>query len=410
MAWGTSSISVSSAFADFFTTTTKKTFSDAGKFFMEFQKRSYFCKKLMKGKSAATSFQNGSEIQDFVIFDEGGTGQLYDPNGTLVTSMPQGIVGHSVPWTFRAYDLSWTKHELALQTGGRDRDGQFAVFKRVYSAKRAMLFGRFANTTEGQCWAVPDKTRIETKTGALPQVPYPVNASVNEFSNGLYPSYTPGGAWTTKQGIDPTVRTSWVPVQKTYLDDVQALAVGESYDLFSALDIAFIQTKYETLPFASEDVNDTPNSTPQIIATSEQGLANVMEGLRRANNFTRMGGQDPAYPNPVWGGREIMSVQALNTAPIFPNAAGTALVAESDSTVVGRSGAASTVTAAPRFFLLNTDAMAMIWHSENYFDPSEKDHPFNQPYSYTIWYDTWGNLFFRSIRHHACIYPGGALS
>lgn len=411
MAFGSATTSVNSAFADFFTSTTKRTFSAGDKFVLEFARRSYLLSKLTKGKNSR-SFQSGATIQDYVIFDEGGRGQRYDPQGELTPENRQGMVLHDAPWAFTSYDLTWHKHELQLQMGDKGRDGQFAVFKRVKNAKMAMLKGRFSNSTEDDLWAPPRATLQEQRTSTLPQEPMSIPAMLNEMPNMLWTSaYTPDATtWTTKQGIAVATRTAWQGVQKTYLDDVGALATGSYYDLFSAFTSAEIATRYDRMPFIDDEEDIQADDGPQIYVTSEAGVENVSKGLALANNFTRQGGKDPSYSNPVFNDKPIMSCQALNTAAIYPNAAGNALVAEDAATVVGRSG--GTATRAPRFWLLNTAAMTMIWHTLNYFepDPDGPVSPYRQPWVKTLWYDTWGNLFFRSLRHHAHIYPGGALT
>lgn len=411
MAFGSATTSISSAFADFFTSTTKQTYSDAGKFVLEFARRSYLLSRLTKGK-AAKSFQNGASIQDYVIFSEGGRGQRYDPQNELTPENRQGMVLHDAPWAFTSYDLTWTKHELALQAGGRDRDGQFAVFKRVRDAKLAMLKGRFSNSTEDDLWAQPRATVMEQRTSALPQEPMSIPAMINEFTNGLMTSaYTPDATtWTTKQGIAVATRTDWQAYKTTYLDDVDALSTGSYYDLFKAFTSAEIATRYDKMPFIDDEEDLQADKGPQLYVTSESGLKNCATGLALMNNYGRSGAQDPSYSSPVFNDKPIIACQALNSVDIYPNAAGNALVDEADSTVVGRSG--GTATTAPRFWLLNTNAMSMIWHTDNYFEPNPDGpvSPYRQPHVKTLWYDTWGNLFFRSLRHHALIYPGGALT
>lgn len=409
MTFGSSTQSVTSAFGDFWLSTTKKTYSSPDKFTLEFTKPSYLLRRLRKGNKGARQFQNGASIQDYIIFDEGGRGQRYDPNGELTPENRQGMVLHDAPWTFTSYDLTWTKHELTLQGGGKDADGQFAVFKRVKAAKLAMLKGRFANSTEADLFAVPNTTTMESRTGALPQEPMPISAMVNEFASGLFPSYSPGGVWTTKQTIAPATRTAWDCVRKTYLDDIANLASGADYDLFHAMQQAEEACTFEGMPFADDTDDLDSDSGPQLWICSQEGRNNVALGLRKANNYTRSGGKDPSYTGPVFNGKPIVSIFAMNTATLYPNAAGTALVAENDATVVGRSG--GTALVAPRFKLLNLNAMAMIWHSENYFMPNEDGpvSPYRQPHVKTLWYDTWGNTFWRSLRHHAEIYPGGTL-
>lgn len=411
MAFGSATTSISSAFADFFTSTTKQTYSDAGKFVLEFARRSYLLSRLTKGK-ASKSFQNGASIQDYVIFSEGGRGQRYDPQGELTPENRQGMVLHDAPWAFTSYDLTWTKHELALQAGGRDRDGQFAVFKRVRDAKLAMLKGRFSNSTEDDLWAQPRATVMETRTSSLPQEPTSIPAMINEFPNGLMTSaYTPDATtWTTKQGIAVATRTDWQAYKTTYADDVDALSTGSYYDLFKAFTASEIATRYDKMPFMDDEEDLQADKGPQLYVTSEAGLKNVSTGLALMNNYGRSGAQDPSYSSPVFNDKPIISCQALNTADIYPNAGGTALVDEADATVVGRSGGLAPV--APRFWLLNTSAMSMIWHTDNYFEPNPDGpvSPYRQPHVKTLWYDTWGNLFFRSLRHHALIYPGGALT
>lgn len=411
MAFGSASTTISSAFGDFFYTTTKQTLTSVEKFINMAAMRSYLLSRLVKGKPGTRIFQNGSAIQDFIITGVGSTRQRYDPNDETSPSNPQVLKPWSIPWTFTIDNMSWTDHEIILQAGGRDRNTQFAVFKRIAEAKLSRLMMSMANGTEADLWAVPDTTKMESTTGANPQEPYCLAAFLNEFTNMLYPAITPGGAWTTKQGINPATDTYWVGVKKTYTDDVNALAVGEDYDLFQAFDLAFIETEYMPVPIAGE--HDSPTSGPTIIVTSEQGKANISVALRKANNHTRMGAQDPSYPGPQFDGRPVISCQSLNSAPLFPAHAttpnsATALVAENDATVLGLAGG-STATRAPRYFGLNPETMAMVWHSERYFMPSETVEPYRQPFTHTRYYDTWGNLAFRDLRSNFIVSPGGPL-
>lgn len=413
MAFGNATQTISSAFGDFFLTTTKRQYSSSDKFVLEFTRRSVLLKHLTKGKAGSRSFQNGSAIQDYIIESEGGRGQRYDPQGELKAQNKQGLVLHSAPWAFTSYDLTWTKHEVALQAGGRDRAGILAVFKKVRRAKLAMLKGRFCNSTEDDLHAPPQTTKMETRDGSDPQEPMSFAAMLNEFPNMLVPAaYAPDAtAWTTKQGVDVATHPKWQGVRKVYFDDVNALPFGSYFDLFQAFTEAVIATRYDRMPFMDDELEDLQaDEGPQLWYTSEAGEAMVCKGQALANNYTRGGAKDPSYLGTVFDGKKIISIEALNTAPIYPAAAGTSLVAENDSGVVGVSG--GTATVAPRFVLLNTMAAKMIWHEDYYFDPADGGpvSPYLQPWVKTQWYDTWGNVFFRSLRHHAVVYPGGALT
>lgn len=411
MAFGSASTTISSAFGDFFYTTTKQTLTSVEKFINMAALRSYLLSRLVKGKPGTRIFQNGSAIQDFVITGIGSTRQRYDPNQETSPSNPQVLKPWQIPWTFTIDNMTWTDHEIILQAGGRDRDSQFAVFKRIAEAKMSRLMMSMANGTEADLFAVPDTTKMESLTGANPQEPYSLLAFINEFTNMLYPAVAPGGIWTTKQGLAPATDTFWNGVKQTYVDDVNALAVGEDYDLFQALDLAIIQTQYQPVPMAEK--YDAATGGTSFIVTSEQGKANCQVALRKANNHTRMGAQDPSYPGPSFDGQPIVSVQTLNTAPVWPAHASTpnsatALVAENDATVLGLAGG-STATRAPRFIGLNPEFMSMVWHSERYFMPSETVEPYRQPFTHTRYYDTWSNLAFRSLREHFIVSPGGPL-
>ena len=412
MAFGSASTTISSAFGDFFYTTTKQTLSSADKFINMAALRSYLLSELVKGKSGTRIFQNGSAIQDFIITGTGTTRQRYDPNQEAAPSNPQVLKPWSIPWTFTIDNMTWTDHEVILQAGGRDRDSQFAVFKRIAEAKLSRLMASMANGTEADLWAVPDKTKMEATTGSNPQEPYSIPCFLNEFTDMLPSSAHPNGAWTTKQGLDPTTDTYWVGVKKTYSDYLGSLAVGSDYDLFQAFEQAIIATEYDAMPLGEQYAPS--DSGPDIIVTSEAGKALVMAGLRRANNYTRYGAQDAAYPSPMFSGRKVISCQSLSTAAIYPAHAttpnsATSLVAENDATVLGLNGTLTAATTAPRFYGLNKDMMAMIWHSERYFMPSDTVEPYKQPFTHTRYYDTWANLAFRSLRNHWIVSPGQAL-
>lgn len=392
-------------FADFFRLTTAKTLTGPETFVNEVLRQDHLWSILARGQDMARTIQGGTAIQDFVMLNAGSTRQRYSPDGEVSYPSRQVMTPWQIPFAFTVVSVSITDHEIRKQIpSGMSTDGAMAVYKRLQSMYYAAAWTECIEGTENDCLAVPDTTKMEATPNTSPQEPYSIFAFVNEFPSGLYPSYAPGGAWTTKAGISPATFPAWDNYRDTYTNNINTLASGLDYDLFRALDRAILKTRFRPAPLG-KDVGEYRSRGTGVIATSLVGVTNYMSGLRHAEqSFT---GTDAGRPEPSHLGANIMYVPGFETAPVFRNAANTALVTESDATCLGMGQAG--VTAAPRYIGLQGAYMAPVWDSERYFDMRPAFSPEKQFWRKIIPIDTWANLAPRSLRHQFCVAPGGTI-
>lgn len=396
------------AFAIFFATTTAKTLTGPGAFVNEVLKQDYITSILARSQPMARTLQGGTHIQDYIIGKIGNSRQRYSPDGNVSYPDSQNVKSWRVPWSFTAASVSFYDHEIDQQIPeGMGEDGAMAVFKRVRDLKLADLWTQILEGEEADALAVPNAPKMELTPSGTPQEPYSLFVFNNEFANGLFPAYTPGGIWTTVQQIAPATDPYWVPAQATYRNDIKTLAVGLPYDLFRALDNVHMKTKFKQAPLG-KDYGEYKTKGSGIITTDSVGKLNYQQGLLRSNNILLAGRQDPAYPSPTSNGAEVMYVPGLDTAPVYPNAAGTALVSSQAATVFGYP---ATGEGAPRYHGWQGEYLAPIWNSKHYFDmkPAFRMNETGQFWRTVQPVDTWKNTSCRSRRHQWTVYPGAVL-
>lgn len=395
--------------AVFFATTTPDTLTSAESMVNMILKQKYITSVLARSQPMSRSLQGGSAIQDFILPRIGNSRQRYSPDGAVTYPKSDNIKRWQIPWTFVVLSTQFDGHEIGLQTQGKSEDGAMAVYKRVRDVAWMDLNTQLLEGEEQDALAPPNAGTMEATGGINPQDPYSLFCFNHEFTNGtVFPSYTAGGTWTTVQGI-ATTETYWRNNVQNYADDVQALSLGEDYDLFQAFDLAKLATDFKHAPLG-KDYGEYESQGSGIITTGSIGVSNYMTGLRRANNLLRQGGgSDPAYPSPEYMGSEVMYVPGLDTALVYPNAAGTALVTQNDSTVLGYP---TTGRGAPRYHGWQGKYLAPIWNSENYFKmlPQFNLNESGRPWIRVQVINCWKNIACRSRRHQWTVAPAVQLT
>ena len=107
-----------SVFNDFMTTTDSAVLTDASSIVNEATKHNYLLRRFMKGKSNSQILQGGKTIKDQIFFDEESTFEYYQPNATFAWQNPQVLTEWEINWRFAVDHMSWTDHEIELNTGG----------------------------------------------------------------------------------------------------------------------------------------------------------------------------------------------------------------------------------------------------------------------------------------------------
>lgn len=396
------------AAAVFFATTTPQTLTSDTSMVNEVMKQDYITSILARAQPMSRTLQGGAKIQDFILPRIGNSRQRYSPDGAVSYPKSNNIKRWEIPWSFVALSTQFDDHEIGLQTHGMSEGGAMAVFKRIRDIAWMDLWTQCLEGEEQDALAPPNTLTMEATPGGQPQEPFSLFAFNNEFTNGLFPSYTTGGAWTTVMGINPTTDTYWKPVVENYTHDVNALSLGEDFNLFQAFDRAMMKTKFKQAPLG-KDYGEYQTRGSGICTTGSVGKSNFMIGLRRANNLLLGNRQDPAYPSPEYMGMEIMFVPGLDTALVYPNAGGTALVTQNDATVLGYP---ATGQGAPRYHGWQGEYLAPIWHSENYFKlkPQFRMNEAGRFWVVVQVVNSWKNLGCRSRRHQFTVAPNAQLS
>ncbi len=375
----------------------------------EEQKHTYTLPRLKSGHVVDEMIQAGSTIKDRIFLKVESTYERIDPTHRFQYDNKQTGTDWEVAWSIGAGYVVWNKWEKSLNFngGGMTDAGLAHIFKDVMTQKMQNMYTDYCNQRDAECWAVPDKSKMEVSQGNA-AAPYSIPVFINEFANGLAAaSDQPGGAWTTIQGLNPTAaatNSKWDCPRKAY--EFEATA-GNSAPLFDAMRHLWMDLEFDKLPdHASYGEMKT---SPTFIATSKQGVINYEHALRENQDLFRgrgaESGQDPAYPGPTFMGLPIQRVSELETAAIYPTGASDALSTELDNTN-NPSTAGDPGFAGPRYYMLNGQYLKPVYHSDDYFSWTEVMTPPEKPFDRVQVYSTTNNLICRSRqRAGGILYP-----
>ncbi len=351
--------------------------------------------QMLRDQSDSAVLQGGKTIDDIIYLSAVRRSRTYKPNQPQSYTMPQTETNWSIPWRFVITDMTWTDEEVTLQAGGKDTNAQFDVYKNLKHQKERDMWTDALNHIDDLLWAVPDTTQMETQSTG--QEPYSIPAFVNEHANGLFPSYTTGGAWTTVQGINPTSagKTTWKPQAFTYTN----LTAGSVLNLINGFVRAFLKTDFRPPPIKKEFFEGAPVAPRRWIATSMTGKANLI-ALMQASNDRWESTSDPAtgFMETKFAGIPVVYVAALETAALYANAGATALVAETAADITG-----------PRYYGLNSEYLRPVFHTDRYFHNLGVLRDPAQPTTFIMPVNTYFNLACRSRQRHFILSPSADL-
>lgn len=377
-------------FTDFMTVTGPAFLKGPEDVINEAVKNTYTLPRFIEGKSMSDMLQGGNSIKDTIFFNDDSNYQHYKPNAEFTYRNPQVLTEWSIPWRFTKDEMTWTDHEVGLNTGELSEGARFHKYKTLKRTKEQNLWSGFMNGMEDDLWAAPDATTMEATSGTAP---YSIPCFINEFSDGVSGAGHYSG-WTTVQGIDPDPTAGEAKWNNRLQNYAQSPQVG--WDLFPAFSKMFYQLRFDRLPKMGH-LSD-PTSVPNFIATSLTGIANYEDGLRQNQDlFVTSGRQDPSYNHPRFRGIDVVYIANLDTAAIFPTGSGGALSTELDT--------AGTTNAGPRYFWINGRYMLKVFHRERYFYKKAPFSPSRQPFTKIMIVDCWHNLVCRSRRRHGIVVP-----
>ena len=130
-----------------------------------------------------------------------------------------------------------------------------------------------------------------------------------------------------------------------------------------------------------------------------------MNALRSQQDmFAAPSRQDPAFLKPTYGGIELEYVASLDTAAIYLNTAGNALVDETGGDDAAYSWVKVRV-AGPRYWWINANYIHPVFHTTRYFHRHPvMTHP-NQPFTHVQPVDCWTNLVCTSRQRSGIVIP-----
>jgi hypothetical protein len=140
-------------------------------------------------------------------------------------------------------------------------------------------------------------------------------------------------------------------------------------------------------PQIEQNAFDASQPSTGFFITSKQGVKLFKQEVRASND--RLVGanspSDPAYLKTLYGGAEILKIDNLETAALYTGAA--------------------EASREPRYYFIQPEYMKVIFHTDRYF---VKEGPFNDkdnPFSHTVYFDVYWNLFCRSRQRQGVIAP-----
>lgn len=382
-----------SQFTDFVATTGPAYLKGMDSVVNEMAKKSYLLKKFLKGGDHSFMLQGGSRIKDVLILDRASTAVNYDPDDAFNWVNPQFASTYALDWRFTADHYTWNKHEIALQAGGASGGALRGVFKNLKRMKEQGMWTSKINFMEDCLTAEPNKTTMEAQTG---KVPMSIIAGLNEGTNGLMGANTVGGAWTTHQGLDPTVKARWAPQSQLYGSASPAAdnAAVATRNILQAFDLMWNDVDYEAPPTRAEYFENADYGS-MFIFCSPKGRS-IYSNLCRASQDRFKSPEDPEFNSPSYSGIELVKVNNLTTAELYTGSSDNFTELHASATNRG-----------PRYYWMHAKYAGPVFHTDNYFSlEGPKDHP-NQPFTKVMICDTWWNFVFRSRQRHGVVAPSG---
>lgn len=352
-----------SSFTDFFTHATGPAYlTGPDSIINDAQLRNYETYDLLS--RAKKNIQGGNEIKDAILFSDPGTAATYLPGDQATIANVPGLSTITVPWRFIRVYATWNEKEIMLnEAKGGD---VFDQYKRLKNFKWQQAYTSLANKLERLLFATPANASMEASSG---QEPYSIRATVT--SDGLAPA-----GFTTVQGINPTTESKWRNQTASY---TAASPFDPTAGIIGGFDEMGQLVKFKSPAISADGASFTnSNLADCVVLTNREGREKYMQALRAANDFTRVGPQDPSYTSPVYDGVKVVASEVLDDLSVF-------------------------TAGSPGFYFLNMNFIKLFVHESKWMEKGEPMKFPDKPDTCVCWIDCWGNSFNQSRQRHGLL-------
>lgn len=350
----------------------------------------------------------GSEIRFSTTFETGGRTRFHQPGATQNWAQPQKLVHGRAAWRFLITDMSWNLQTVELNEGTGSEAEMFQQFVDLKRSIEQRMWTDKWDFMEEHIWSEPDFTEMETLAGGELGKWYSIPAFINAYTNGLFNnSGSAGTQWTTIHGIDPSstikAQNRFVPQTNVYSNagtNASTDSNAASRSILGAFEKMWKKVHFEKPPTHGEYFSN-PAYNNQSIFTSPEGQTAYTQFLRTNQDlFVIEGRQDPAYPDPAFNFIPVKYVNALTTAPLYPNH--TTIASATDNVSEGTSGNGVT---GPRFYWTNSNYLYPCFHKTYFFLRGKVREHYNDPDTFVVPVRTWGNVKCTSRRRQGIVSP-----
>jgi len=396
-------------------------------------KRRYIWGELIRGKEKAV--QGGTKIQESIMFDDGSTFQMYQPNQTFTWSNPQVLDTLNSNWRFAIDHVAWTDHEIELNAGeDMSVAAQKATYKRLKKSKEQRMATSLTNGLEDTLWESPFSNTAEMESDSGKKVfsiPVFINDMVKTTADGMRGHAYSG--WTTVAGVNPATEPLWTNQVVMYDRTIDANSLplhltteidynvnetaDKTHDIFgliTAFDEMWLKVCYIP-PDTNSQYFEDDHIRQQMIWTSRLGVNQYKRALR-ASNDRLVPVDDAAYASPRFSGIPVKYCSNLDTAPLYlSDAAGTVPDTRAGRVDTGNIAVSTTagthqthdltIDKGPRYYFINAAYLTCFIHARRYMVKHDvMRHP-NQPFTNIQPTDTWWNLLACSRQRHGIVTP-----
>jgi len=409
-------------FTDFILATGEADFGGPNDVVNLLTRRGYMLQLMLRGREGFESIQGGSKIRGDVLIRDVSTYRTYKPGVKQTWPNPQVLDNWEIDWRFSLDHMAWNDQEIELNASPNLKDSiRYQQFVNMRKKINMRTITSQAHGMEDEFWAVPSFADMEGSAGkdinSLALFSNELQAwdtATHGVSNGLYSSYRAAGAGNNEvMGINKITFPTWDNARSGYKS--AGLATGTAPHLFEAFDDVILSTGIKELPGPGGAEASDPKSIHNVCVTGKTGYTNFQRALRLNQDWFRMGAQNPAYPGPNFNGIQLMYVEALDTAAIYPTAADDEHGTESiygtwdDTTNTSApdhtSGNDTADNDGPRYHFLDFSYLHKAMHSRRYFRKLPMKSPSNQATDHVIPCDTWHNNLCRDLRRQGIVFP-----
>lgn len=371
------------------------------------QKLNYPTESILAMGRGKELFRGGTQIVDEVKLSLVRKARALKAYAAQNYQNPQTGTQIQIPWRSFITDITWDIFEPAINEGAAREGDRSLQYKSIMFSKEMETYADWTDFREEQRWAVADQSRMETAGG---DQMFSVNSLINEFPNGLPTGASwPGGAWTTKAGINPALagQTNWAAQRFFYGDvNVPPSTALTATSLLTQMQLATMRLSFQPPPDYQQYFEGSSGPLDAIMCTTNAKNFLWQKYLSSQNRWSDQ--WDPASGMPGFGGIRVVNVAALDGALIYPTAsAANAPGTEGNATNVANFGAG------PRFYFLKARMMTPFYHSM-FTMTKVSDQPGGvmedrkQPTVRTIPLVTMMNLFPNSLIRHGIVAPVAA--